>query len=128
MLKKNLRLKTKDVIYLTKKRNYFGHGFFGFFFVKQYPNIKYSQISFHVSIKYNKNSSARNIIKRAVIAKAKEIIDKSGDKENRKIFVVLNKNKIAFLQKEFENKDKKDIIASVQTYFEESFNALQKHL
>jgi len=69
MFARKLRLKTKEVMFLTKKKQYFGSGLFGFFYFQQYPNLKYNQISFHVSIKYNKHSTARNIIKRAIITR-----------------------------------------------------------
>lgn len=74
MLEKKQRLKTKDVLFLTKKRQFFGNGLFGFFYVQQYPNLKYNQISCHISIKYSKHSCDRNLLKRAIIRRIQEHI------------------------------------------------------
>jgi len=128
MLPKYQRLNTKDVLFLTKKKNYFSNWFFGFFYVDQYPNRKYNQISFHVSIKYSKHATSRNIIKRAVIKKAEELQKKWLFTKNQKIFITLNKNKIPILQKEFENIEKKDTILNIQKHFSQSFIALSKYL
>lgn len=128
MFPKYKRLRTKDVSFLTKKKNYFSNWFFGFFYIQQYPNRKYSQISFHVSIKYSKNASDRNIVKRSVIKQAEKLIEQWLLAKDHKIFITLNKNKIPLLQKEFENKDKKDIMLCMQNYFIQSFTALSKYL
>lgn len=128
MFPKYKRLTTKDVLFLTKKKNYFSNDFFGFFYVAQYTNRVHQQISFHVSIKYNKHSTARNILKRSVIKQAETLISKWLLEKHWKIFITLNKNKIPLLQKEFENMKKKDIILRIQTYFTKSFTALSKHL
>jgi ribonuclease P protein component len=128
MFSKQKRLKTKDVLFLTKKRIYFGSDFFWFFYVAQYPNIKHNQCSFHVSIKYNKNAVHRNAIKRAVIQEAERVFNKNTFQSYYKVFITLNKNKIPLLQKEFENMEKKDIILRIQSYFNKSFIALSKHL
>jgi ribonuclease P protein component len=128
MFPKYKRLKTKDVLFLTKKRHYFSYWFFWFFFVDQYPNRKYNQISFHVSIKYNKHATQRNIIKRAVLDEAKQFIEKWLLQNNQKIFIMLNKNKIPLLQKEFDNIEKKIIILGIKNHFNKSFTALSKHL
>ncbi len=128
MFPKYKRLNTKDVLFLTKKKNYFSNGFFGFFYIHQYPNRKYSQISFHVSIKYNKHATARNILKRAVLQQAQKQIDQWLLAKDQKIFITLNKTKLPLLQKEFENKTKKDIILGIQNHFTQSFIALSKHL
>jgi len=67
LLKRSLRLRSKDVRYLTKKRQYFVKGLFGFFYIKQYPNNNYHQISFHVTIKVSKHATRRNFIKRTIM-------------------------------------------------------------
>ena len=67
MLKRSFRLRSKDVHYLTKKRQYFAKGLFGFFYVKQYPNKLHHQFSFHVTIKVSKHATQRNYIKRALM-------------------------------------------------------------
>lgn len=128
MFPKYKRLTTRDVLFLTKKKNYFANGFFGFFYISQYPNRQYHQISFHVSIKYNKHSTARNILKRAVLQQAEKHINQWLLAKDQKIFIILNKNKLPLLQKEFENTSKKDIIPRIQEYFTQSFIALSKYL
>jgi ribonuclease P protein component len=128
MFPKYKRLKTKDVLFLTKKRKYFSNWFFGFFYIQQYPNRQYNQISFHVSIKYNKHATERNLIKRAVIKQAEILVKQWLFTKEQKIFITLNKNKIPILQKEFENKNKKDIILGIQNHFTQSFIALSRHL
>lgn len=72
MLSKKQRLRTKDVLFLTKKRQYFGRDLFGFFYIKQYPNLKYHQISCHITIKYSKHATARNVLKRAIMTRLQE--------------------------------------------------------
>ncbi|MDR0369898.1 MAG: ribonuclease P protein component [Candidatus Peribacteria bacterium] len=67
MLSHKLRLRSKDVRYLTKKRQYFVKGLFGFFYTKQYPNNHFHQFSFHVTIKVSKHATKRNLIKRIII-------------------------------------------------------------
>ncbi|AHB40997.1 hypothetical protein P148_SR1C00001G0190 [candidate division SR1 bacterium RAAC1_SR1_1] len=128
MFPKYQRLNTKDVLFLTKKKTYFSYGFFGFFFINQYSNRNYNQISFHVSIKYDKNATARNVLKRAVIKQAETLTKKGLLAKHQKIFITLNKNKLPLLQKEFEKMEKKNIILRIQNYFTQSFTALSKHL
>lgn len=128
MFPKYQRLNTKDVLFLTKKKTYFSYGFFGFFFINQYANRNHNQISFHVSIKYNKHSTARNILKRAVLKQAESLIKQWLLAKHQKIFITLNKNKLPLLQKEFEKMEKKDIILRIQNHFTQSFTALSKHI
>lgn len=128
MFPKYQRLNTKDVLFLTKKKTYFSYWFFGFFFINQYSNRNYNQISFHVSIKYDKNATARNVLKRAVIKQAETLTKKWLLAKHQKIFITLNKNKLPLLQKEFEKMEKKNIILRIQNYFTQSFTALSKHL
>ena len=127
MLPKKYRLKTKDVIYLTKKKQFFSSGLFSFFYIPQYPNLSFHQISFHVSIKLSKHSTARNIIKRAVIRyiQDQEMIQKKREGWYYKIFIMLNKNNLETLQKQIANLPKKNIITSVQQQFAGSFRLLQ---
>ena len=127
MLPRKKRLRTKDVMFLTKKRQYFWSWLFGFFYIKQYPNIKYHQCSCHISIKYSKHAVARNLLKRAIIQQAESILH-TNTTTYYKIFIVLNKNKIPLLQKEVENMKNKDIIHTIQNHFQQSFTALFRHL
>lgn len=129
MFPKKQRLKTKDVLFLTKKRQYFGNGLFGFFYVLQYPNLKYHQISCHITIKYSKHATARNLLKRAIINWAQSAIKQNtSEQKYYKIFVVLNKNKLEQLQKDVANQDRKLIVQYIQKQFAQSFTALFRHL
>ncbi len=130
MLPKKQRLKTKDVLFLTKKRQFFGSWLFGFFYITQYPNLKYHQISCHITIKYSKHSCDRNILKRAVILwiQTQTNIQNPYGTEYYKIFVMLNKNKLEQLQKDIANQDRKHIISHIQRQFAQSFTALSRHL
>jgi len=130
MLAKKHRLKTKDVLFLTKKRQYFGNWLFGFFYVQQYPNLKYNQLSCHISIKYSKHSADRNLLKRAIMRRVK--INAAGEiptgNTYYKVFILLNKNKLEQLQKDVANQDRKHIIFHIQRQFAQSFTALSRHL
>lgn len=130
MLSKKQRLKTKDVLFLTKKRQYFGNGLFGFFYVQQYPNLKYHQISCHITIKYNKHATDRNLLKRAIIGYVQEFIKKHTETEQKyyKLFIILNKSKLEQLQKDIANQDRKHIVSHIQKQFEQSFTALFRQL
>jgi hypothetical protein len=130
MLAKKQRLKTKDVLFLTKKRQYFGNGLFGFFYIQQYPNLKYNQLSCHISIKYSKHSADRNLLKRAIMRRVKTNVAGEIPTGNTyyKVFILLNKNKLDQLQKDVANQDRKHIISHIQRQFAQSFTALSRHL
>lgn len=53
--------------FLTKKRQVFAHGMLIIFFVEQYSNRAYHQISFHVPLAISKNAVIRHKIKRILI-------------------------------------------------------------
>ena len=123
MLAKKFRLKWKDVNFLTKRRQYCPAGIFGIFYVVQYPNNKFNQISFHVSIKVSKNATIRNMVKRIVLNYIRQnnlTPNKSGqvwysfDGKYYKMYLTLNKNRIPELQKVIETKDRKSIVEYVQ--------------
>jgi len=128
MLKKIYRLKWKDIIYLTKRRQFVPAGMFWFFYVKQYPNRKFNQISSHITIKLDKRATRRRIIKKAILT----ILEK----ENRvnkpirwnfyKIFIILNKKQLEYLQKLIASKNKNAIIQYVQKIFIQSFTRFQQ--
>ena len=130
MLSKKQRLRTKDVLFLTKKRQFYGNGLFWFFYIQQYPNLKYHQISCHITIKYSKHSADRNLLKRAIMMS----IQWDGKIKNPwwqyyyKVFIILNKNKLDQLQKDVANQDRKHIISHIQRQFSQSFTALSTHL
>ncbi|MEI6119025.1 MAG: hypothetical protein WCP92_07630 [bacterium] len=96
MLPQKLRLTGKDVIFITRKRQYLSQGLFGFFYIKQYPNIKYNQISSHVTIKLSKRSVVRHMIKRAIMQRIQEHNATKFPIHNDfyKIFIVLSKDRV----------------------------------
>lgn len=115
MLAHRYRLRSKEVRFLTKKRQYYSQGYFGFFYVQQYANRAYHQVSFHVSIKYSKHATKRNRLKRQVMRRIR-------DWENfklpfagtyRKVFVVLNKQQLDSLM----TQDPHTFIAQFQASF-----------
>lgn len=122
VLSKTYRLKGKEVNFLSKKRQYFWAGLFGFFYRKQYPQIPHHQISFHVTIKYSKRATERNIIKRAIIQyiQEKDTVYAPIGWYRYKIFVVLNKSKVADIQQKIANLDKKGIIEYIKKEFSSS--------
>jgi len=67
LIKHKFRLRTKDVRYLTKKRQYCIKGIFGFRWIKQYPNREFNQISCHIGVKLSKNATIRNQLRRVIM-------------------------------------------------------------
>lgn len=115
MLSKKFRLRTRDVRFLTHKRNYFSSGFFWFFYISQYDNLKFNQISCHVSLKFSKRATDRNVIKRIIY---NYLLDKKMPlyifwNKYYKFFVVLQKSKIDDFKKQIENLEQKDIVLFV---------------
>ena len=96
VLPQKLRLTGKDVVFITRKRQYVSQGLFGFFYIKQYPNIKYNQISSHVTIKLSKRSVVRHMIKRAIMQRIQEHNATKFPIHNDfyKIFIVLSKDRV----------------------------------
>ncbi len=123
VLAQKYRLQGKDVIFLSRKRQYFSAGLFGFFYRKQYPNNQFHQISTHVTIKYSKRSTQRNIVKRAILQYIQDenIVTKPISTAYYKIFIVLNKYKLEEFQKKIANLDKKDIIIGVKKEFDSAW-------
>ena len=130
MLAHILRLRSKDVRYLTKKRQYFARGLFGFFYVKQYPNKNTNQISFHVTIKVSKHATKRNFIKRIImnLLRDKKYTQLPIGNQFYKIFLNLNKNELTHLQQLFQEKKKADIKPYLHSEFEKSFTSFQSFL
>ena len=119
MLAQKYRLQGKDVIFLSRKRQYFSAGLFGFFYRKQYPNNQFHQISLHITIKYSKRSTQRNVIKRAILQQIQDnnVVIKPIDGYYYKIFMVINKHKLDEFQQKIANLDKKAIIIEVKKQF-----------
>jgi len=130
VLAKKLRLTGKDVIFITRKRQYQNQELFGFFYIKQYPNIKFNQISSHVTIKLSKRAVVRHMIKRAIM---QSIQDNNLAKLPihdvfYKIFIVLSKDRIWEIDKKIANFTKKDTIKYIQDEFEKARKWLNNKL
>lgn len=130
MLAKKFRLRTKDVKFLTHKRNYFSSGLFWFFYFKQYENLKFNQISFHISLRFSKRAVQRNKLRRCLYnyALANNISNSFIWRRYYKIFVVLQKNKIEEFKKQIENLSEKDILVLVSNNFGKSLSEFKKKL
>lgn len=122
LLPKAQRLIGKEVIFMTKRRQYIPQGLFGFFYVKQYPNIKYNQISSHITIKLSKRAVMRHVFKRAIMHSVQKYdLVKYPIKDSfYKFFIVLSKNRIQEIQQKIANFSKKDTIKYIQAEFEKS--------
>jgi RNase P protein component len=123
LLPKKHRLIGKEVIFLTKKRQYIRQGMFGFFYAQQYPNLAYNQISSHVTIKLSKRAVVRHTFKRAIVQYIQEhmIIRTTINDRFYKIFVVFSKDALPELEKKIANFTKKDTIRYVQAEFEKAW-------
>lgn len=130
MLPKKQRLTARDVLFLSKRRQFLPAGFFGFFYFKQYTNLAYNQFSIHISIKYAKSSVIRNQMKRAVFTylQNEDWTHKKLGKEYYKVFIIVNKARVPELQKYFANIAQKDIFISAQKLFEQNFIYFVKKL
>jgi RNase P protein component len=123
VLPTKLRLTGKDVIFMTRKRQYLSQGLFGFFYIKQYPNIKWNQISSHVTIKLSKRSVVRHMIKRAIMWRVQQhnLTKFPINDAFYKIFIVLSKDRVWEIDKKIANFTKKDTIKYIQEEFEKSW-------
>lgn len=130
MLAKKLRLTGKDVIFITRKRQYLNQGMFGFFYIKQYPNIKFNQISSHVTIKLSKRAVVRHMIKRAIIQYIQNYnaIKNPINESFYKIFIVLSKDRVWEIDKKIANLSKKDTIKYMQEEFWKSWKQFKDRL
>lgn len=119
VLAQKYRLQGKDVIFLSRKRQYFSAGLFGFFYRKQYPNNQFNQLSLHITIKYSKRSTQRNALKRAILQQIQDdkTILKPINGYYYKLFIVINKHKLDEFQQKIANFDKNAIIIEVKKQF-----------
>lgn len=126
MLPQSQRLTGKDVIFMTKKRQYLSHGVFWFFYIKQYPGVKYNQFSSHVTIKLSKRSVVRHVIKRAIIQEIQEhnLVKTTINDTFYKFFIVLSKDCVWEIDKKIANLSKKDTIRYIQEEFEKAWKWL----
>jgi RNase P protein component len=130
LLAKAQRLTGKEVIFMTKKRQYIPQGLFGFFYVKQYPNIKHNQISSHITIKLSKKAVTRHVYKRAILQSIQkyDLINHPINDSFYKFFIVLSKNRVPEIQQKIANFSKKDTIKYIQAEFEKSWKLMTEKL
>jgi RNase P protein component len=100
VLSHTFRLRSRDVRYLTKKRNYFVKGWFGFFYIPQYAKKPFNQFSCHITIKLSKYATKRNLIKRMIMNILRDTNAPQLPFGNQfyKVFIMLNKNELSHLQ------------------------------
>ncbi|MFZ2150733.1 MAG: hypothetical protein WAZ12_00230 [Candidatus Absconditicoccaceae bacterium] len=129
-LEKRHRLKTKDVIFITRKKQFFPNGYFGIFYIDQYKNLNYNQISCHITLKYSKRSTDRNVLKRAIIncVLKDKICCNTISGRFYKIFITLNKSKLDNLKQNLESFDKKAINDYTIKEFQKSFSNFKSYL
>ena len=130
LIKHKFRLRTKDVRYLTKKRQYCTKWIFGFRWIKQYPNKQFNQTSCHIGVKLNKNATTRNQIRRSIMNYIRDhnIINTPINWQFYKIFINLDKNNLPTLIKYIEEHNKSERNLYFQKEFESAFTSLKKHL
>ncbi len=121
MIKHKFRLRTKDVRYLTKKRQYCVKWIFGFWWIKQYSNRNFNQISCHIGVKLSKNATTRNQLRRVIMNYIRDnnIETTPINWEFYKIFVNLDKNRLPELTKYIQEHEKSDW----NTYFQKEFKS-----
>lgn len=130
LLPQKLRLTGKDVIFITRKRQYLSQGLFWFFYIKQYPNSKYNQFSSHVTIKLSKRSVVRHMIKRAIIQRIQDhnLVKDPIHGSFYKIFIVLSKDHVWEIDKKIANLPKKDTIKYIGEEFEKAWKWFNNRL
>lgn len=130
LIKHKFRLRTKDVRYLTKKRQYCTKGIFGFWWIKQYPNREFNQISCHIGVKLSKNATTRNQLRRVIMNYIRDnnITTTPINSEFYKIFVNLDKNKLPELVKYIESHNKSEQNVYFQQEFNSAFTSFQSFL
>ncbi len=130
LIKHKYRLRTKDVRYLTKKRQYCIKWIFGFRRIKQYPNKQFNQISCHIGVKLSKNATTRNHLRRIIInyIRDNDITTTPINWEFYKIFINLDKNKLPELTKYIQEHNKSQRDTYFQEQFKSAFTSLQTSL
>lgn len=130
MIKHKYRLRTKDVRYLTKKRQYCIKWIFGFRWIKQYPNRQFNQISCHIGVKLSKNATTRNQLRRVIMNYIRDnnIETTPINWEFYKIFVNLDKNKLPELTKYIQEHTKSERNTYFQKEFQSAFTSFISYL
>ena len=130
LIKHKYRLRTKDVRYLTKKRQYIVRWFFGFRWIKQYPNRQFNQVSCHIGVKLSKNATTRNQLRRVIMNYIRDnnIETTSINWEFYKIFINLDKNKLSELIQYMQEYNKAEWNIYFQKQFESAFTSFKLYL
>jgi RNase P protein component len=135
VLSHTFRLRSRDVRYLTKKRNYFVKGWFGFFYIPQYANKPFNQFSCHITIKLSKYATKRNLVKRLIMNLLRDTNAPHLPLGNQfyKVFIMLNKNELPRLQTLLQQKGEPSVPSSslkdtVTNAFQSSFTSFQSFL
>lgn len=130
MIKHKFRLRTKDVRYLTKKRQYCTKWIFGFWWIKQYPNREFNQASCHIGVKLSKNATTRNRIRRIIMNYIRDcnVSTSPINWEYYKIFINLDKNKLPQLVKYIQEHNKSERNTYFKSEFKSSFTSFQNFL
>ena len=130
LIKHKFRLRTKDVRYLTKKRQYCVKWIFGFRWIKQYPNRQFNQISCHIGVKLSKNATTRNQLRRVIMNYIRDNnIETTPIKwDFYKIFVNLDKNKLPELTKYIQEHSKSERNTYFKKEFESAFTSFNSYL
>jgi RNase P protein component len=136
VLAHSFRLRSRDVRYLTKKRNYFVKGWFGFFYIPQYAKKPFNQFSCHITIKLSKHATKRNLIKRMVMNMLRDANAPQLPFGNQfyKVFIMLNKNELPQLQallhgnSSTSSTSSSSLKTTVTNAFQSSFTSFQSFL
>lgn len=129
MFKKQQRLQGKEVRFLTKKRQVFARWLFTIFFVEQYPNRSFHQLSFHIPLLVSKRAVVRHKIKRILIQSFEQLLpslDFGG--KFYKCFITLHKMKLDLLQKLLQEKSDIKLKAYLQDQQIQTFNSFAQFL
>ena len=129
MLKRKLRLQWKDVRFLTRKRQVFSNGIFTIFYIEQYPNRQYHQISYLVPLAVSKRAVVRHKVKRILIAEHEKSLS-SYDFWWKwyKCFVSMNKSKLAQLLAILEKKDSTQLKNYLESEHKKTFSSFVQFL
>ena len=130
LIKHKFRLRTKDVRYLTKKRQYSTNWIFSFRWVKQYPNKEFNQISCHIGIKLSKKATTRNQFRRVIMNYIRDnnLTTTPINWQFYKIFINLNKNSLPETVKYLEEHNKSEQNLYFQKEFQSAFTSFQTFL
>ncbi len=130
MFQQKLRLRTKDVRFLTRKGNRWYGKYFSFHSFPQYPNIPHNQISCHISIKYDKRAVHRNNLKKIILNYIQEYVLTTKKRNNTyyKIFIGLNKQNIENFKEYLKSLDETQQRMTVREMLDQHLREREKKL